>query len=141
MDDTIQKTYQTEIHLKKAAYTATLLAGIIVMLGIVGLISLSIQKRVKEIGIRKVLGASATSIVSLFIRDFVLVAGMAGLIACPLAFIFMKHWLNDYAYRISITPMPFVVALMALLATTIGLISFQVVRSSLLNPVKSLRSE
>lgn len=141
MDETIQKTYQTEIHLKKAAYTATLLAGIIVMLGIVGLISLSIQKRVKEIGIRKVLGASATSIISLFIHDFVLVAGIAGLIACPLAFIFMKHWLNDYAYRISITPMPFVIALTALLSTTIGLISFQVVRSTLLNPVKSLRSE
>lgn len=141
MDDTIQKAYQTEIHLKKAAYTATLLAGIIVMLGIIGLISLSIQKRVKEIGIRKVLGATASSIIALFIRDFIIVAAAAGIIACPLAFLFMKHWLNDYAYRISITPMPFVIALIALFGTTIGLISFQVVRSTLLNPVKSLRSE
>jgi len=141
MDDTIQKAYKNEIHLKKAAYTATLLAGIIVMLGIVGLISLSIQKRIKEIGIRKVLGATASSIISLFIRDFIIVAAAAGIIACPLAFLFMKHWLNDYAYRISITPMPFVISLIALISVTIGLISFQVVRSTLLNPVKSLRSE
>jgi ABC-type antimicrobial peptide transport system permease subunit len=141
MDDTIQKAYQTEIHLKKAAYTATVLAAIIVMLGIIGLISLSIQKRVKEIGIRKVLGASASSIISLFIRDFIIVAAAAGIIACPLAFLFMKHWLNDYAYRISITPMPFVIALIALFTVTIGLISFQVIRSTLLNPVNSLRSE
>ena len=102
MDDTLAKLYKSEIQLKKASYTATIFALIIVLLGVLGLISLSIQKRTKEIGIRKVLGSSVAAIISLFIKEFLLVILIGGLIACPLAYIIMHNWLQDYAYRIDI---------------------------------------
>jgi ABC-type antimicrobial peptide transport system permease subunit len=70
MDDTLTNLYKLEIQLKKASYTATILALIIVLLGVVGLISLSVQKRTKEIGIRKVLGASVPGIITLFMKEF-----------------------------------------------------------------------
>ena len=70
MDETLAKLYRSEIQLKKASYTASVLALIIVLLGVLGLISLSVQKRTKEIGIRKVLGSSVSGIISLFLKDF-----------------------------------------------------------------------
>lgn len=141
MDDTLQKLYASEVQLKKAAYTSTVLALIIVLLGILGLVSLSIQKKAKEIGIRKVLGASVTSIISLFMKEFVWIMLIAGVIACPLAWMIMQGWLNDYAYRISITATPFVVSVAALATITILLITLQTVKAGLENPVKSLRME
>ena len=82
MDETLLKMYRPELQLKKASYTATILALIIVLLGILGLVSLSIQKRTKEIGIRKVLGSSVFGIVSLFIKEFFWVILIAGVVAC-----------------------------------------------------------
>ncbi len=98
MDDALTTLYQTEIQLKKASYTATVLALIIVLLGVIGLISLSIQKRTKEIGIRKVLGSSVAGIVVLFLKEFLAVILFGGLVACPLAYIIMNKWLQSYAY-------------------------------------------
>jgi len=141
MDDTLQKLYTSELQLKKAAYTSTVLALIIVLLGILGLVSLSIQKKTKEIGIRKVLGASVTSIISLFMKEFMWIMLIAGIIACPLAWIIMQGWLKDYAYRISITAMPFIISVVALATVTILLITLQTVKAGLENPVKSLRTE
>src|SRR5205085_1308758 len=103
MDETLRQLYQTEIQLKRASYTATVLSIIIVLLGVIGLVSLSIQKRTKEIGIRKVLGSSVAGIISLFIKEFYLVIIIGGAIACPLAYIIMHNWLQGYAYRINIT--------------------------------------
>jgi ABC-type antimicrobial peptide transport system permease subunit len=114
---------------------------IIVLLGILGLVSLSIQKKTKEIGIRKVLGASVTSIISLFMKEFMWIMLIAGIIACPLAWIIMQGWLNDYAYRISLTVMPFIISVVALATVTILLITLQTVKAGLENPVKSLRTE
>jgi ABC-type antimicrobial peptide transport system permease subunit len=141
MDDTLQKLYASELQLKKAAYTSTVLALIIVLLGILGLVSLSIQKKTREIGIRKVLGASVTSIISLFLKEFVWIMLIAGIIACPLAWLIMQGWLNDYAYRISITVTPFFISVVALATVTILLITLQTVKAGLENPVKSLRTE
>ncbi|MCH5687566.1 hypothetical protein LWM68_26845 [Niabella sp. W65] len=100
MDDTLANLYKSEIQLKRAAYVATILALIIVLLGVIGLISLSIRRRTKEIGIRKVLGSSVTGILLLFIRDFLMIVLIGGLIACPVAYLLMSNWLKDYAYRI-----------------------------------------
>lgn len=141
MDDTLQYVYRSEIQLKQASYTATVLAVIIVLLGILGLVSLSIQKRTKEIGIRKVLGASTRGIIMLFFRDFLPAMVLAALVACPVAWLLMKQWLSDYAYRIPITAQPFALAVLALGGITGLLILFQTIKAALDNPVKSLRTE
>jgi len=141
MDDALKKLYTTELQLKKAAYIATCLAIIIVVLGIVGLISLSIQKRAREIGIRKVLGSSVAGITALFLRDFLGVAFIAGLIACPLAWLIMQGWLNDYAYKVNISISPFIISIGLLSSITIILITLQTIKSALSSPIKSLKSE
>ncbi len=141
MDDTLKKLYAAELQLKKAAYTATILASIIVFLGVLGLVSLSIQKRTKEIGIRKVVGASERNIIFLFIKDFLPVILVAGIVACPLAYLIMQKWLNDYEYRTEITAQPFLMATLALGLITALLIAVQTLKASLANPVKSLRTE
>jgi len=141
MDDTLKKLYAAELQLKKAAYTATILASIIVFLGVLGLVSLSIQKRTKEIGIRKVVGASERNIIFLFIKDFLPVIMVAGIVACPLAYFIMQKWLNDYESRTAITAQPFLMATLALGLITGLLIAVQTFKASLANPVKSLRTE
>ena len=141
MDDTLKKIYKSEIQLKQASYTATALSLIIVLLGVLGLISLSIQKRTKEIGIRKVLGSSVKSIVALFMKEFLLVILFAGIIACPVAYLVMKKWLSDYVYRIDITPAPFIVAISFLGILTAVLIIIQTIKTALANPMNSLRTE
>jgi putative ABC transport system permease protein len=141
MDDTLKKLYKTEIQLKKAAYTATLLSLIIVLMGVLGLVSLSIQKRTKEIGIRKVLGSSVSAIIGLFMKEFLWVILIAGLIACPIAWIIMHGWLSDYAYRISLTVKPFIISVAGLAFITAVLIAIQTIKAGLDNPVRSLRTE
>lgn len=141
MDDVLKAMYQTEIQLKKAAYTATVLALIIVLLGVIGLVSLSIQKRTKEIGIRKVLGSSVISIIMLFIKDFfwILFAGAA--VAIPISYYLMHNWLQDYEYRIGISALPFLVSIAGVAVITALLIGFQTLKAASVNPVKSLASE
>jgi ABC-type antimicrobial peptide transport system permease subunit len=141
MDDRLARIYKTEIQLKQAAYTATILTLIIVLLGVTGMISLSIQKRTKEIGIRKVLGASVSGIVALFVKEFMIVIAVAGLIACPVAYILMKKWLDDYVYRVDITLTPFVLTMIMLAVLTSVLIVLQTIQAALKNPVKSLKTE
>jgi len=141
MDDTLKNLYKNEIQLKRASYTATVLAMIIVLLGVLGLISLSLQKRTKEIGIRKVLGASVATIISLFLKEFLWVIMIAGIIACPVAYFIMNGWLNDYAYRISITSQPFIFSLGLLILITALLIGLQTIKTANNSPVKSLRTE
>ena len=141
MDDTLKKLYKSEIQLKKASNTATVLSLIIVLLGVIGLVSLSIQKRTKEIGIRKVLGASVPSIISLFMKEFLWLMIIAGLVACPVAWFIMQGWLSDYAYRIILTAQPFVMAIAGLASITMLLIVLQTVKAGIANPVQSLRTE
>lgn len=141
MDDTLANLYRSEIQLKKASYMATVLALIIALLGVIGLLSLSIQKRTKEIGIRKVLGSSVASIITLFMKEFLLVILVGGAIACPLAYIIMSGWLQGYAYRIDLTATPFIASIVCLGLVTALLICAQTIKAALANPVKSLRNE
>ena len=141
MDDALSKVYATELQLKKAAYIATVLAIIIVLLGVLGLISLSIQKRTKEIGIRKVLGSSVAGITVLFLKDFLGVVIIAGIVACPVAYLIMQKWLSDYAYKINISLSPFIFSIVLLTLITAVSIVLQTIKAAFANPVKSLRSE
>lgn len=141
MDDTLKNLYKTEIQLKKASYTATILSLVIVLMGILGLVSLSIQKRTKEIGIRKVLGSSVSGIITLFMKEFLWVILIAGLIACPVAWFIMHGWLNDYAYRITLTATPFIISVAGLAFITAILIAVQIIKAGRDNPVKNLRTE
>lgn len=141
MDDVLRKLYQTEIQLERAAYTATVLALIIVLLGVLGLVSVSMQRREKEIGVRKVLGASLPGILGLFIKEFIPVMITASIVACPLIYLLMQYWLSHYASRIDVTPYPFIGSIVGLGVFTVLLIGLQAVRAALADPVKSLRSE
>ncbi|MCK8492712.1 ABC transporter permease [Spirosoma sp. RP8] len=141
MDDTLQKLYRTELQLKKASSLATVLALVIVLLGVWGLVSLNVTRRTKEIGIRKTLGASTLGIVNLFVGEFVLILLIANVIAWPLAYYFLGGWLAEFAYRIELSWLPFAGVAGALVFLTGLVISTQAIRAALVNPVKSLRSE
>jgi len=141
MDQTLEHMYAVELRLRKAASTATVLAFVIVLLGILGLVSSSVRRRNKEIAIRKVIGASAGGIVRLFLREYVPVLLVAGLVATPIAYGIMSTWLNDYATRVAITPVPFVGAIGVLALIMIVLIAGQTLGAALRNPVRALRSE
>lgn len=141
MDDTLARLYESEIQVKKASEAATLISLIIVLLGVAGIVSLSIAKRTKEVGIRKVLGASVPNIVWLFMKEFSGIMLVANCIACPLAYLLMKNWLSDYAYRININATPFLIVGICLLLLVGILITVQTVKKAIANPVKSLRTE
>ena len=141
MDESLAKLYKTEMQLKKAAFTATALAFVIVLLGVVGLVSLSVQKRIKEIGIRKVLGSSVNGIIALFMKDFLMVILISGVVSCPLAYFLMKQWLNDYAYQTPITIQPFLISMIVLGVVTAILITLQTGKVANSSPTKSLRTE
>jgi ABC-type antimicrobial peptide transport system permease subunit len=141
MDESLQKLYKSEIQLKKATQVATVLVLVIVILGIIGLVSLSIQKRTKEIGIRKILGSSVNGIILLFLKEFLSIILFAGIIACPLAYWMMQKWLNDYAYRIELTWYPFTLSIGLLVLLTALLIGLQTIRAAVANPSESLRTE
>ncbi|MBS1661202.1 MAG: ABC transporter permease [Bacteroidetes bacterium] len=141
MDETLRLLYKSELQLQRAAYVATFLSLLIVLLGVTAFVSMSIRKRTKEIGIRKVLGASVGNIMGLFVKDFLWVLVLAGLIACPIAWTVMHQWLDSYAYRISLTAVPFIASVLALMAVTLGLIVFQTAKAGNMSPVKSLKTE
>ena len=141
MDDTLKKVYASELQLKKSAYAATVLALIIVLLGILGLLSITLQRRTKEMGIRKVLGASTGGLIALFLKEFLPVLFIGGIVCIPVAWYFMQGWLNNYAYRIRLTAVPFAISILILGAVTTVLISIQIAKAAVANPVKSLRTE
>ena len=118
-----------------------MLAIFIACMGLLGLAMYVIQQRTKEIGIRKVLGASVPGLVALLSKDFLKLVAIALLLASPLAWWAMDRWLADFAYRIAMPWWAFVLA--GVLAVLIALltVSFQSVKAALMDPVKSLRSE
>lgn len=141
MDEYLQAIYTDELRLRKATSSATVLALVIVLLGVAGLVSLSIQRRMKEIAIRKVIGASVPGIIRLFLREYLPLLGIAGLVAVPLTWVLMQRWLEGYATRITITAWPFVGAILGLALMMGILVVLQTVRAALANPVKSLKAE
>ncbi|HEY9195252.1 MAG TPA: FtsX-like permease family protein, partial [Mucilaginibacter sp.] len=141
MDQDFEATYRAEQRLGTIAIIFTTLAIIIACLGLFGLAAYAAEQRSKEIGIRKVLGAEVSTIVAMLSRDFIKLVLIAIVVATPLAWLFMRQWLQSFAYRQNIQW--WVVVLSAFLAVLIAFatISFQSIKAALTNPVKSLRSE
>lgn len=141
MDDRFDSIYQSEQKVGKIFTACCLLAIFIACLGLFGLAAYTAEQRTKEIGIRKVLGASAWNVVMMFSRDFTRLVVVALLVAVPISYLAMNRWLEDFAYRISIGPAVFVAAgTLALLLAWIT-VSFQSFKAAMNDPVKSLRSE
>ena len=141
LDEEVQKQYESEITMSHIINSFTLMAILISCLGLFGLATFSAEQRHKEIGIRKVLGASVTGIVQLLSKDFLKLVIIAFAIATPIAWYAMDKWLQAYAYRISLSWWMF--ALSGLIAVFIALftVSFQAIKAALTNPVKSLKTE
>ncbi|WP_026261817.1 ABC transporter permease [Spirosoma panaciterrae] len=141
MNLSFDEMYRAEQRVGTIALTFAALAVLIACLGLFGLAAFMAEQRTKEIGVRKVLGASVTSIVGLLSKDFLKLVLVAILIASPIAWWAMNQWLADFAYKINIEWWMF--ALAGLLAVGIALltVSFQSIKAALMNPVKSLRSE
>jgi len=141
LDQAFNDLYKAESRLAVLFGTFTAFAIFIACLGLFGLVTFTAQQRTKEIGVRKVLGASVLSIVGLLSKDFLKLVLVAILLASPLAWYTMNRWLQDFAYRVEVSWWVF--ALAGSLAVGIALltVSFQSIRAALVNPVKSLRSE
>ncbi|MCO4291838.1 ABC transporter permease [Solitalea sp. MAHUQ-68] len=141
LDDSFDDMYRTEQRVGKIAIVFAMLAIVIACLGLFGLVAYSAEQRTKEIGIRKVLGASAANIITMLSKDFLKLVFVASLIAFPIAWYAMNKWLQDFVYRIEIGWWVFVLAGLTALVIALVTLSFQSVKAALANPVKSLRTE
>ncbi|HXB91497.1 MAG TPA: ABC transporter permease [Puia sp.] len=141
MDNDFDRLYHAEQQTGRIFITFAVFAILIACLGLFGLVTYAAEQRTKEIGVRKVLGASVSSIVGLLSRDFTMLVGIAALIAFPVAWWAMYKWLETFAYRTEISWWIFLVAGAAALIIALLTVSIQTVRAALANPVKSLRSE
>lgn len=141
LDETFDRLYQRESRLGTLFSWFTGLALLIACLGMLALAAMLCEQRVKEIGIRKVLGATTFGLVGLLSRDFLKMVGLSLLIATPLAYYFMDNWLQDFAYRINISWQVFLVASAVAIGVAFLTVSFQSIKAALANPVQSLRSE
>ncbi|MFI5162190.1 MAG: ABC transporter permease [Sphingobacteriales bacterium] len=141
LDEAYQKQYETEVRASVLSRYFSGLAILISCLGLFGLAAFTAQKRQKEIGIRKVVGASVQSITLMLSKDFLKLVLISLLVAFPISWYLMSNWLQSFAYRISMSADVFVLAGLATIVITILTISYQSVKAALANPVKSLRSE
>lgn len=141
VDDALDSQYRQEQRLSKIVTAGALLAVIIAALGLFGLASLMVVRRTKEIGIRKVLGASTSSIVLLINKEFTLLIGIAFFIASPIAWFIMREWLNDFAYSIELGVGIFLLAGITTLLLCFMVVSFQSIKAAFQDPVNSLKTE
>jgi putative ABC transport system permease protein len=133
--------YRTEQRTGKLAMAFAILAILIACMGLFGLATYAAEQRIKEIGIRKVLGASVNNIVEMLSKDFLVLVLISSIIAFPLAWWAMHSWLQDFAYRITISWWVFILAGAIALFIALATISFQAIKAAVANPVKSLRTE
>jgi putative ABC transport system permease protein len=141
LDDHFKEVYRTDAQITQMVGILAFLAILISCLGLFGLASYSAERRIKEIGVRKVLGASMTSIVSLLSRHFVKLVVIANAIAWPLAWYCVHRWMQDYAYRLAMSWWVFVLSGITALAIALITVSLLALKAAAANPVESLRSE
>jgi len=141
LDEKFDALYKSEQKQGNIFTVFACIAILIACLGLFGLSAFSISQRIKEIGVRKVLGASTGSIVGLLSKDFLKLVMVAAIIAFPVAWFAMHNWLQDFAYRISMPWWIFILAGIIAAAVALATISFQAIKAALSNPVKSLRTE
>ncbi|WP_303311270.1 ABC transporter permease [Hymenobacter sp. BT730] len=141
MDESFDEMYRAEDKLQTLLFTFTGVAIFVGCLGLFGLATYAAERRKKEIGIRKVLGADVSTIVGLLSKEFMVLVGVAAIIAFPLAWLAMSRWLQDFAYRIDIPLWAFLVSGLLAAAVAFLTVSFQAVKAATSNPIKNLRSE
>ncbi len=141
LDEGIDHQYRTEERWHRMIGYGTLFAIFIACLGAFGLTALAVTRRTKEIGIRKILGASVTNVVRLLSREFVLLVGIANVLAWPVAYWAMSKWLSDFAYRIELGIGAFALGGVLTLLVVIGTVSLQAIKAAKMNPVEALRYE
>ena len=141
VDENTDSWYREEGHLSKVFSLASSIAIILSCLGLFAIALIVMEQRTKEIGVRKVLGASIAGLVFVLSKDFVKLVLIAIVLATPLSWFFMQKWLDNYAYRIEINPMIFVLVGLAAILVAVATVSFQSIKAALMNPVKSLKSE
>jgi len=141
LDNLFQSVFEREEKMQSVASLSTLLAIFIACMGLGGLVTHSVNQRTKEIGIRKILGASVSKILYLLSRDFIKLLLISTIIAMPLVWWAVSEFLSNYAYRIEISFWIFIIPSMALLIISIIIISFQTIRAANANPVNTLKCE
>jgi putative ABC transport system permease protein len=141
LDDKVESFYKQENQLSQLYQIFAIIAIFLSCLGLYGLASYMAVQRIKEVGIRKVLGATASSIVYLFSKEFIILIAIAFVIATPIAWYYMHGWLQDYVYRINISWWIFFAGGIAAIVIALATVSFQAIRAAIANPVKSLRTE
>ncbi|WP_205510933.1 ABC transporter permease [Longitalea arenae] len=141
MDEDFNNQYRTEQRMGAIAITFSVLAILIACLGLFGLAAYAAEQRTKEIGIRKVLGATVSNITAMLSKDFLKLVIIAAVIAFPLAWWIMYSWLQDFAYRAPISWWVFIMAGSLAAGIAIVTVSFQTIKAAIMNPVKSLRTE
>ena len=141
MDDNIAQFYNQDSHLELLYKIFAGLAIFISCLGLYGLVSFMAVRRTKEIGVRKVLGASVGNIIYLFSKEFTVLVAVAFMVAAPLAYFIMHSWLNDFAYRIKIGVSVFLLAIIISVLIAWITVGYKAINAALSNPVKSLRAE
>jgi len=141
LDELYNETYLAEQNMGTILKIFGLLTIFVACLGLFGLITFTAEQRVKEIGIRKVLGADVIEIVSILSKELILLVAISFIIAFPLGFYLMDKWLEDFAYKIEIQWWVFITAGLSTLLIALSTMSFKTIKSALANPVDSLRSE
>jgi ABC-type antimicrobial peptide transport system permease subunit len=141
MDETFDRMYRAESRIGTLLNYFTVLAVLIACLGLFGLASFTAEQRTKEIGIRKVLGATVSQVTFLLCREFFVLVLLANVLAWPLAYFGMKSWLANYAYRTSLGWMIFVAAMVLALVVALASVSFQALRAAVTNPARALKYE
>jgi putative ABC transport system permease protein len=141
LDENFSKLYESEERQETIFTVFACISIFIACLGLFGLSAFAISQRVKEIGVRKVLGANVSTIVALLSKEFVMLVLIAAPFAFGIAWYAMHEWLQDFAYRINIQWWVFVVAALAALFIALATVSFQAIKAALANPVNSLRTE
>ncbi|MGB4845958.1 MAG: ABC transporter permease [Ferruginibacter sp.] len=141
MSDSFNQMYRSEQRAGTIAIVFAVLAVLIACLGLFGLVTYMAEQRTKEIGIRKVLGASVSNVVTMLSKDFLILVAVASVLAFPVAWWAMHKWLQDFEYRINISVWVFVIAGVAALLIALLTVSYQAIKAALSNPVKSLRTE
>jgi len=141
LDETLAASYKQEQKMSVIVQLASMLSIFIACMGLFGLATLTVTRRTKEIGIRKVLGANVGAIVKLLSGDFVVLVIIASLVAFPVAWWTLQDWLSDFAYSINISWWVFIAAAFTTIIIALVTVSVQTIKAALANPVKSLRTE
>jgi putative ABC transport system permease protein len=141
LDEKFEQQYQSEQRLANVFFIFSVITILIALIGLFGLVSFMVISKTKEIGIRKVLGATVFNITRLLSTEFVILVVIANVIAVPLVWYYAHDWLQHFAYRMEIKPVIFIITFAGTIIITIATVSFQALKAALSNPVNSLRNE